>query len=67
MKKNISVELSSKEAIELLAHPATSKKIHTKIIAALRGGTVYPKGALAAATAQAKKPKKEEPAKEVKA
>lgn len=55
MKKDISVVLTSKEIMELLAHPATSKKIHTKLIAALREGTVYPKGALASATAQAKR------------
>lgn len=55
MKKDIQINLTSKEAMELLAHPATSKKIHTKIISALRDGAVYPKGALASATAQAKK------------
>lgn len=55
MKNEIQIVLSSKEAMELLAHPATSKKIHTKIITALRAGSVYPKGALASATAQAKK------------
>ena len=67
MKKDIQINLSAKEAMELLGHPATSKKIHTKIIAALRVGTVYPKGALASATAQAKKavaPKKEEAVKQ---
>jgi len=55
MNTKFSVELSSREAIELLAHPATSKQIHNKIIKALRAGNVYPKGALAAATAQGKK------------
>jgi len=53
MQKSITLELTSKEALELLSHPGTSKKIHSKIITALRGSDVTPKGALAAATAKA--------------
>lgn len=60
MKKTLTITLTSKEAIELLTHPATGKKIHTKIIAAFRDGNVYPKGALTAAVAARKPPKEKE-------
>lgn len=61
MKKTLTITLTSKEAIELLTHPATGKKIHTKIIAAFRDGNVYPKGALTAAVAARKPAKDKEP------
>ena len=63
MKTNLTITLTSKEAMELLAHPATGKKIHTKIIAAFREGNTYPKGAVTASIAAAKtKPAKEKAA-----
>lgn len=54
MKKSLTVELSSKEVMELMAHPATGKKLQQKLIAAYREGNTYPKGAIASKVAEAK-------------
>lgn len=57
--KKVSIEISVKEAMDLLAAPGTPKRVLNKIVAAIRAGNVTPRGALAAATAQVAKNKKE--------
>lgn len=51
MAKTINVELTSKEAMELLASQAVSARLVKKVVAALRVNQPYPKGWVAAAVA----------------
>lgn len=49
MAKTIAIELTSKEAMELISSNAVGTKLTKKIIAALRQQQPYPKGRVAAA------------------
>lgn len=66
LAKNFNINLSVKEAMELLAAPGTPKRVQNKIVAGIRQGNVTPRGALAAATAQVAKNAKKEKAATVK-
>jgi hypothetical protein len=55
MKKTLELIISTKEALELLGNPSTPKSLSKKIVKAIQAGTAHPKGALAAASANAQK------------
>lgn len=65
MKKTFDLVITTKEALELLGN-VVPKSLSKRLIKAIQEGNAYPKGALAAAKANATKPtssKKTAPAK----